>query len=67
MIVQGARGSQALATEPDVKHWAHATNLYRSRIPAERAGDPDVADAVARVEAVSGIGMARLAELGGMQ
>jgi hypothetical protein len=67
MIVQGARGSEALAMEPDVKHWAHATNLFRSRIPAERAGDPDVADAVARVEAVSGIGMARLAELGGMQ
>ena len=67
MIVQGARGSQALATEPDVKRWAHATSLYRSRIPAERASDPDVADAVARVEAVSGIGMARLAELGGMQ
>jgi hypothetical protein len=66
-IVQGARGSQALATEPDVKRWSHATSLYRSRIPAERASDPDVADAVARVEAVAGIGMARLAELGRMQ
>jgi hypothetical protein len=31
------------------------------------ANDPDVAGAVARVEAVSEIGMARLAELGGMQ
>lgn len=66
-IVQGARGSQALATEPDVKRWAHATSLYRSRIPAERAHDPDVAGAVARLEAVAEIGMARLAELGGMQ
>jgi hypothetical protein len=66
-IVLGARGSQALATEPDVKHWSHATSLYRSRIPAERAGDPDVADAAARVEAAAGIGMPRLAELGGMQ
>lgn len=66
-IVQGARGSQALATEPDVKRWAHATSLYRSRIPAERAHDPDVASAVARLEAVAEIGMARLAELGGMQ
>jgi hypothetical protein len=66
-IVQGAQGSQALATEPDVLSWSHATSLYRSRIPAERANDPDVADGVARVEAVSEIGMARLAELGGMQ
>ncbi len=66
-IVQGAQGSQALATEPDVMRWSHATSLYRSRIPAERAGDPDVADAAARVEAVAEIGMARLAELGGRQ
>jgi hypothetical protein len=65
-IVYGAQGSQALATEPDVKRWAHATSLYRSRIPAERAGDADVAAAVARVGAVAGIGLARLAELGSM-
>jgi len=67
LIVQGARGSQALATEPDVKRWSHATSLYRSRIPTERASDPDVADAVARVEAITEIGMAKLAELGRMQ
>ena len=67
LILQGARGSQALATEPDVKRWSHATSLYRSRIPPERAGDPDVAAVVARVEAVAAIGMAKLAELGGMQ
>jgi hypothetical protein len=66
-IVQGAQGSQALATEADVKRWSHATSLYRSRIPAERASDPDVAEAAARVESVAEIGMARLAELGGMQ
>jgi hypothetical protein len=66
-IVQGARGSQALATESDVERWSHATSLYRSRIPAERASDPDVVDAVARVEAVAERGMARLAELGRMQ
>ena len=67
LIVQGARGSQALATEPDVKRWAHATSLYRSRIPVERAGDADVADAVARVGAVAESGLARLAELGEME
>jgi hypothetical protein len=66
-IIQGAQGSRALAAEPDVLKWSHATSLYRSRIPVERADDMDVADAKARVEAVSEIGMARLAELGGMQ
>ncbi len=66
-IVLGSRGSQALATEPDVKQWAHATSLYRSRIPAERANDPEVTAAAARVAAVAGTGMARLAELGGME
>jgi hypothetical protein len=66
-IVQGAQGSQALATEPDVKRWSHATSLYRSRIPAEKAGDSDVAKAAARVAAVMGIGMARLTELGGIE
>jgi hypothetical protein len=66
-IVQGAQGSQALATEPDVMRWSNATSLYRSRIPAERANDPEVADGLARVEAASEIGLARLAELGGMR
>ncbi len=65
-ILQGSRGSEALAMEPDVKRWSHATSLYRSRIPAERAGDPDVVHAVARVGAVAEIGTAGLAELGGM-
>ncbi len=67
LIVLGARGSLALAAEPDVKRWAHATSLYRSRIPAERAGDADVVDAVARVAAVAETGLTRLAELGQMQ
>jgi hypothetical protein len=66
-IVQGAQGSQALATEPDVMRWSNATSLYRSRIPAERANDPEVADGIARVEAASEIGLARLGELGGMR
>jgi hypothetical protein len=64
MIIQGAQGSQVLATESDVRRWSQATSLYRSRIPAEQASDPDVVGAVARVEAVTEIGMAKLAELG---
>jgi hypothetical protein len=66
-IVQGAQGSQALAAEPDVLRWSHATSLYRSRIPPDRANDPDVASGIARVEAVAETGMAKLAQLGGMQ
>ena len=63
-MLQGVLGSQALATEPDVMRWSHATGLYRSRIPAERSNDPDVANGVARLEAVSEIGLAKLGELG---
>jgi hypothetical protein len=66
-IVQGAQGSRALATELDVMRWSNATSLYRSRIPAERANDPEVANGIARVEAASEIGLARLRELGGMR
>jgi hypothetical protein len=65
-MLQGVRGSQALATEPDLMRWAHATSLYRSRIPAERTSDPEVADGIARVETASEIGLARLEELGRM-
>ena len=35
--------------------------------PGALVDDPDVVDAVARLEAVAAIGMARLAELGGIQ
>jgi hypothetical protein len=66
LIVLGARGSQALATQPDIKHWSHATSLYRSRIPPTRANDPDVVAAAARVEAVAETGLTKLAQLGGL-
>lgn len=66
-VVQGAQGSRALSTEPDLPAWSHATSLYRSRIPAERANDPDIVEAKARVEAASEKGMARLTALGRMQ
>ena len=66
-ILQGAQGSQALATEPDVMRWSNATSLYRSRIPAERADDHEVVEGIARVEAVSEIGLARLGELAAMR
>jgi hypothetical protein len=63
-VLQGIRGSQALAKEPDVIRWSHATSLYRSRIPPERASAPEVADGLSRVDAVSETGLAKLAQLG---
>ena len=66
-VVQGVRGSRALAADPDLMRWSHATSLYRSRIPADRANDPDVVDGVARVEAASETGLATLEELGASQ
>lgn len=62
-IVDGVRGSQALATEPDTLAWSHATSLYRSRIPAERTTDPDVVAGKVRVGAAWDRGLDRLARL----
>ena len=42
-------------------------NIYPREVEDVLLLHPDVADVVARVEAVAGIGLARLAELGRMQ
>ena len=65
-IVWGTRASAAMMTQPDVKEWAQGTSLYRSRVPAERANDPDVISALARSRAAVEAGLPRLARLGGM-
>lgn len=65
-IVWGTRSSAAMMTQPDVKQWAQGTSLYRSRVPAERANDPDVVSALARARAAIEAGLPRLAQLGGM-
>jgi hypothetical protein len=59
-MVLSAKGSAALAKEPDVLQWAHSTSLFRSRIPAERAGQADVVAAVARLHAARQTGLPRL-------
>jgi hypothetical protein len=65
-IVWGARASAAMMKEPDIKQWANGTSLYRSRVPAERANDPDVVSALARSRAAVEAGLPRLVQLGGM-
>ena len=55
-----------MMTQPDIKQWANGTSLYRSRVPAERANDPDVVSALARTRAAVEAGLPRLAQLGGM-
>ena len=65
MQVRGALANRAFGAEPDVSAWANACALNPARIEAHRRDDPDVVAASARVAAVAGAGLARLAELSG--
>ncbi len=62
MHVLGNLAGQAFSSQPDVRDWANRTTLNPARIPAERAGDPDVAAALARYREHAVAGFARLAE-----
>jgi hypothetical protein len=65
MNVLGARATAAFGAEPDIKAWADGTTLNPARIPAERSGDPELADVLARLQSHAGPGLARLLELSG--
>jgi len=62
MQVLGNRAAQAFTAEPDIREWANQTTLNPARIPAEKAGDPDVAAALDRYRKHAVAGFARLAE-----
>jgi hypothetical protein len=66
MQVLGARATSAFGAEPDVKAWANRTTLNPARIPAERAGTADVAEALKRYAAHQEAGLSRLAALAGL-
>jgi hypothetical protein len=59
-MVLSAKGSAALAKEPDVLQWAHSTSLFRSRVPAEQAGHADVVAALARLRSAREAGLPKL-------
>jgi hypothetical protein len=66
MQVLGARSSAAFNAVPEIKAFADSTAINPGRVPPERATDPEVVDAVRRLQQHQPAGMARLAELAGL-
>ncbi|MGR2751424.1 pyridine nucleotide-disulfide oxidoreductase [Agromyces arachidis] len=65
MQVIGGEAARAMSRHPDLREFANATTLNPSRIPPDRADDPDVAAAITRLKASVGPGRERLARLAG--
>lgn len=63
MHIVGGDASLAMAGEPDIREWANATTLNPARIPADRATDPTVLQAVARLRATIGPAREHLKEM----
>lgn len=63
MQIIGGDASQGMSRHADIRAWANTTTLNPARIPEDRANDPAVLDAVARLKASIGPGRARLGEL----
>jgi len=66
MNVLGARNSAAFSAEPDIKDWTDRIAVNPARVPPDRAGSPDLDDAVGRLGRYRGPGVARLAALAGL-
>ncbi|MFD4958669.1 pyridine nucleotide-disulfide oxidoreductase [Microbacterium sp. NPDC058389] len=62
MQVIGGDASLAMSKETDLRSWANRTTLNPARIADDRADDPAVVDALARIRQHIGAGRARLAE-----
>ncbi|WP_243073509.1 pyridine nucleotide-disulfide oxidoreductase [Microbacterium sp. SS28] len=62
----GGDASLAMSGESDLRAWSNTTTLNPVRIPPERAEDPAVLGATARLKEHIGAGRARLAELAGL-
>ena len=63
MQVRGTRATAAFGAEPDIAGWANGCVLNPSRLDPSRRAEPAVQAAMARVAAVAGGGLARMAEL----
>ena len=65
MNLRGARATASFGAEPDIKAWADSVAINPARVPAERADDPAVRAALARLRAQAPAGLAALAALVG--
>ena len=63
MNVLGMRAAMSFGAEPDIKAWADTVALNPARIPPEHGGSAALDDALERLQAHAGPGLARLAEL----
>ena len=66
MNVRGTRATTAFGAEPDIKAWSDGVAINPARVPPERSDSPGVPEAVARLRSNVPAGVARLAELSGM-
>ena len=63
MNVVGMRNVALFSVEPDIKDWSDRVAVNAARVPPERATEPAVAEAVARMRVATPAAVARLAEL----
>lgn len=63
MQLIGGAASQAMSQAPDLKAWANQTTLNPARVPPERADDPAVVAAIARLRSLIGPARQRMTEL----
>ena len=63
MNIVGMRNVASFSVEPDIKDWSDRVAVNAARVPPERATEPAVAEAVARVRAATPGAVARLAEI----
>ena len=67
MTVIGARSAASFASEPDISAWADGVALNPARIPREHPRTTELGDALDRLQAHRSPGLARLAELAGIE
>ena len=63
MNVLGLRNAASFGSEPDIKAWTDRVALNPARVPPEHGGSPELDDALGRLQANVGPGLARLVEL----
>lgn len=63
MNVRGLQNSASFNSEPDIKAWGDSVPLNPSRVPPEHGGSAALDDALGRLQANVGPGLARLREL----
>ena len=64
MNVLGMRNAAAFGSEPDIKAWSDRVALNPARVPPDYGTSAELAATLARLQAHTGPGLARLAELG---